>query len=120
MYAVGWRLPKVSNCLIQEAGASSIEGKIMRGEPGFKANITDVPNKGPRTAGFVPARKVTICWHSWRRYAKLTVVSRLYGGIHTPRENTAAQIIGHRATRRMSLFVKNLASILKMGKSYIL
>lgn len=80
----------------------------MCGEPGFKANITDVPNKGPRTAGFAPAQ-VTICWHSWRRYAKLTAMSRLYGGIHTPGENTAAEIIGRQAARRMSSFVKNLA-----------
>jgi hypothetical protein len=41
---------------IFEPGTSLLEPRRLQGEPGFVAGLTDVPNSGPTTVGFVPAQ----------------------------------------------------------------
>jgi hypothetical protein len=41
---------------IYEPGTSLLEPRRVQGEPGFVAGLTDVPNSGPNTVGFVPAQ----------------------------------------------------------------
>lgn len=38
------------------AGTSVLEPRRVAGEPGYIANVTDVPNSGPRSVGYVPAQ----------------------------------------------------------------
>lgn len=108
MLAVGWRKPKVSNCFVQKAGGSKIDGMIKEGERGFIDGVTNVPNKGMFSKGFVPGKNVTICWGSWSKYAELTALSRVYGGIHTRKEVSTSRVIGRRAARRMIRYINNL------------
>ena len=41
---------------IYRAGTSLMEPRRVAGEPGFVAGVTDVPNQGPTTVGYVPAQ----------------------------------------------------------------
>lgn len=79
--------PKAANCFVRKPGESLTEPRIEKGEPGYIAGVTDVPNKGFRKAGFSPAKKITICWNTWKDYENLMARSRVTGGVHTPLEN---------------------------------
>jgi hypothetical protein len=50
------------NCYLTPKGRSSVEPRIDKGSPGYCANVTDKPNRGPKSIGFVPARDVVMCW----------------------------------------------------------
>lgn len=106
--ATGRSKPKTTNCLERQPGTSMGEGRIQKGEAGYIQGVTDVPNKGPFSMGFVPAGKVSVCWTTWNDYARLTAVSRLYGGIHTPIENNVAKVIGSRAGKQMIKYMEEL------------
>lgn len=69
-------------CRRVPAGESLFEKKINPGEPGFISGVTDFPNTGPRTTGYVPARDVVLCWETWEEAAVEAGISRLMGGIH--------------------------------------
>lgn len=100
--------PKAANCMVQLPGASRVEGRIDRGQRGYVQGVTDRPNRGPFTKGFVPAKKVTICWESWFRYVGLNAQSRQYGGIHTRGEVQAGRLIGQRVARAMIAYERRL------------
>ncbi|CAJ1951726.1 unnamed protein product [Cylindrotheca closterium] len=76
-----------ANCATRKAGTSRYEPKIEAGQPGYIANVTDVPNQGPGTVGYSPAQDVTICTASFDDYAEQIAESRLLGGIHVPMDN---------------------------------
>ncbi|GMH35360.1 hypothetical protein BSKO_03228 [Bryopsis sp. KO-2023] len=74
-----YRAPK---CRLIEEGTSQFEGKIAKGEEGYIKGVTDVPNKGPKTKGYVPARDVVLCWETFDEASQQAGFSRLMGGIH--------------------------------------
>lgn len=64
------------------AGASLFEPRIDQGSPGYIANVTDVPNTGYNTVGYVPANNITLSYPTFSSAAYAAGISRLYGGIH--------------------------------------
>ena len=65
-----------------KAGESYFEPKITVGNPGYIAGVTDIPNTGPETVGYVPATDVTLYWETFTEASAESGISRLYGGIH--------------------------------------
>jgi len=57
---------------------------ITVGQPGYIANVTDVPNLGYDTVGYSPANDVVITFNSFSEAAAAAGFSRRYGGIHVP------------------------------------
>jgi hypothetical protein len=47
---------------IYRAGTSLMEPRRLAGDPLFVAGVTDVPNQGPATVGYVPAQVCRIYW----------------------------------------------------------
>ena len=70
-------------------GASLFEPKSSK-MPG----ISDVPNSGPMTPGYVPADDVVLCWDTYTAAADEAGTSRLLGGIHIRADDVAGQILG--------------------------
>lgn len=65
------------------AGESLFEPRINdTSNPRYQAGVTDVPNAGPFTAGYVPAADVTLRWSTFSEAADEAGLSRIYGGIH--------------------------------------
>eukprot|EP01121_Diplochlamys_sp_Union-15-3_P011109 TRINITY_DN3185_c0_g2_i2.p1 TRINITY_DN3185_c0_g2~~TRINITY_DN3185_c0_g2_i2.p1 ORF type:complete len:215 (-),score=45.09 TRINITY_DN3185_c0_g2_i2:106-750(-) len=83
------------------AGQSMFEPKITAGKPGYIANVTDVPNQGPGTVGYVPANNVTLSWLTFTEAANEAGISRLYGGIHIPSGNSEGQILGKKIAEKV-------------------
>jgi hypothetical protein len=71
-----------ANSFYVNEGQSLFEPKIERGSPGYIAGVTDVPNKGPESVGYAPAKEMTLSWSTWTEAAQQAGISRLYGGIH--------------------------------------
>lgn len=65
-----------------KAGESLFEPKRVAGQVGYIAGVTDVPNEGPETVGYVPREDVTLYWPTFSAAANEAGVSRLFGGIH--------------------------------------
>lgn len=86
-----YRAPK---CRLLEEGSSLFEGKITEGEPGYVKGLTDVPNKGPKSKGYVPAQDVVICWETFTEAAEQAGISRLHGGIHIIADHTGGARLG--------------------------
>eukprot|EP01098_Paradermamoeba_levis_P007578 TRINITY_DN3139_c0_g1_i4.p2 TRINITY_DN3139_c0_g1~~TRINITY_DN3139_c0_g1_i4.p2 ORF type:complete len:176 (-),score=71.34 TRINITY_DN3139_c0_g1_i4:109-636(-) len=63
-------------------GASLFEPYIPAGQPGYIAGVTDVPNSGPQTVGYSPAKDIDLFFSSLFEAADSAGVSRRYGGIH--------------------------------------
>lgn len=55
------KIINVRNCYLWLEGVSTIEGPIEAVENGFRRGLANVPNQGAGTAGYVPAKNVTIC-----------------------------------------------------------
>jgi hypothetical protein len=70
---------------IVKEGSSSIEPKIAYGSTGYIFNVTNVPNKGPETVGYSPAKDFELYWHKMSDAAQCAANSRLFGGIHYKR-----------------------------------
>eukprot|EP01120_Amphizonella_sp_Union-15-10_P002012 TRINITY_DN1214_c0_g1_i1.p1 TRINITY_DN1214_c0_g1~~TRINITY_DN1214_c0_g1_i1.p1 ORF type:complete len:520 (-),score=61.48 TRINITY_DN1214_c0_g1_i1:91-1650(-) len=68
-------------------GNSTTEPKITSNQTGYIAGLTDVPNTGPGTPGYVPAATVTLRWPTFSSAALEAAVSRMYGGIHIRSSN---------------------------------
>ena len=49
-----------------EAGTSVTEPRIVQGQPGYIAGVTDVPNSGPETVGYAPAQ-VCCCYSAMQQ-----------------------------------------------------
>eukprot|EP00803_Ostreobium_quekettii_P009334 evm.model.scf_282EXC.8 EVM.evm.TU.scf_282EXC.8 scf_282EXC:79227-87020(+) len=81
-------------CQMIPKGTSKFEGRIRPGEQFYVAGVTDVPNQGPRTQGYVPADDVVLCWETWDEAAEDAGISRLHGGIHILADHTAGGEMG--------------------------
>lgn len=98
--------PRAANCGRVPAGGSIREPRVEKGAPGHVAGVTDVANRGPRSAGYAPAADVTLCWASWWGYADLVSASRLAGGIHIPVDNSRGLAVGVAAADQVYEWVK--------------
>ena len=76
--------------------------RILEGESLFEPRsdaipgVTNVPNRGPDTAGYVPAEDVVLCWETFSAASEQSGESRLYGGIHIKADDVAGQDLGRR------------------------
>lgn len=86
--------PLSANCATQMPGMSSVEPMILKGSSGYIKGVTDVPNEGPATVGYSPAKNVTLCWNSFGAFAEQLTKSRELAGIHIPIDNSKAQELG--------------------------
>lgn len=50
----------IANATVIPAGTSRTEPKRVSGETGYIAGVTDVPNSGPNTVGYVPAQVLCV------------------------------------------------------------
>ena len=79
--------------------------RIRRGESLFeprssaRPGLSDRPNTGPGTSGYVPAEDVVLCWSTFTDASDQSGISRLYGGIHIKADDTAGQELGRRIGR---------------------
>jgi len=76
------------------AGSSTFEGRITSGNPGHIPGVTDVPNSGPGTVGYVPATDITLTWNTFSDAVTESGHSRLLGGIHFRYGNLHSQEMG--------------------------
>jgi hypothetical protein len=83
------------------AGKSLFEPRIDAGQPGYVAGVTDVPNQGPETVGYSPAKDVTLSWKTWTEAAQQAGLSRLYGGIHFKNGNEHGLDVGARVGEKV-------------------
>lgn len=56
--------------------------------------VSDVPNAGPGSPGYVPAEDVVLCWSTFTEAADQAGISRLMGGIHIKADDTSGQRLG--------------------------
>lgn len=100
--------PRTGNCMTLPAGGSAVEPRVEVGGRGYIPGVTDVANTGPGSVGYSPARNVTLCWPTWRRLARLVGDSRLYAGVHIPRDNEDGLAVGREAGRRAWAYVQRV------------
>jgi len=66
-----------------DAGHSKVEPKIDDpSNPKFVNGVTNVPNSGPETIGYSPAKAITVRWDTFSKAADDIAISRMYIGIH--------------------------------------
>jgi hypothetical protein len=75
-------------------GALPLEAKIVKGQPGYIKGKTDVPNKGPATVGYAPAKEVVLNWKKWDEVVYAMADSRNFLGVHTRESVTHAAKFG--------------------------
>ena len=75
--------------------------------------ISNVPNRGLNTEGYVPAEDVILCWQRFSAASGQSGQSRLYGGIHIKADDVAGQNLG----RRIGAAVFNKANRLRLSAS---
>ena len=77
------------SCYLSEEGTSFFEPKsdVLPG-------ISDVPNTGPMSVGYVPADDVVLCWETWTDAALESGFSRFPGGIHVQADDDGGQLMG--------------------------
>jgi hypothetical protein len=83
------------------AGTSLFEPKILSGNPGYIAGVTDVPNTGPKTVGYSPASDIFLSWNTWTEAADQAGISRLIGGIHIQADNEDGLEVGTKVGQRV-------------------
>jgi len=82
-------------------GESLFEPKIEKGQDGYIEGVTDVPNSGPETVGYVPAEDVVLQWDTFTAAAEEAGISRLYGGIHIEVGNTHGLELGREVGKQV-------------------
>jgi hypothetical protein len=76
-------------------GSSSIEPRITnRNDPRYIAGLTDIPNHGPGTRGYSPARDIILEFPTFTSFSDMAGISRIYGGIHYKWDNEEGQRLG--------------------------
>jgi hypothetical protein len=75
-------------------GSSIIEGRLTVGQPGYVGGVTDVPNTGAASIGYVPATNVTLSWATYTDAQNEAGISRLYGGFHFKAADEDAKALG--------------------------
>jgi len=93
------------SCHLIPKGASLFEPKSN-----LLPGISDRPNKGPNTPGYVPREDVIICWDTFTAASDQSGISRLYGGIHVKADDTAGQKLGRQIGRDVFKKAKRLTS----------
>jgi len=88
-----YRAPK---CIKYEEGSSLFEGRIDAGKDNYIPGVTDVPNNGPRTQGYVPATDLVLCWETFEEAAEESGISRLHGGIHIIADHIDGNDMGYK------------------------
>eukprot|EP01115_Flamella_aegyptia_P010042 TRINITY_DN43696_c0_g1_i2.p1 TRINITY_DN43696_c0_g1~~TRINITY_DN43696_c0_g1_i2.p1 ORF type:complete len:473 (+),score=230.68 TRINITY_DN43696_c0_g1_i2:254-1672(+) len=73
--------------IVVPAGSSLVEPRIVAGQPGHVAGVTDVPNSGPGTPGYSPAQDVTLQFNTFTDMANSAGLSRMYLGVHLQGSN---------------------------------
>jgi hypothetical protein len=77
-------------------GESRFEPRIDdESHPKFIAGVTNVPNQGPETVGYVPREDVVLSWPTFTDAAKEAGYSRLVGGIHIAAGNEGGLYLGN-------------------------
>lgn len=61
--------------------------------------VSDQPNTGPNSQGYVPADDVVLCWETFTDAADQAGISRLYGGIHIRADDISGQAVGRAVGR---------------------
>lgn len=89
-------------------GESIFEPKIEAGNPGYVAGVTDVPNTGPETVGYVPATDIELSWATFTEASNESGLSRLYGGIHFQSGNMEGLKLGERVGEKVYERFKSL------------
>lgn len=56
--------------------------------------VSDRPNRGIDSPGYVPAEDVVLCWETFTDASDQAGISRLYGGIHIKADDTSGQLVG--------------------------
>lgn len=90
---------KGPKCTVFKEGSSTFERKIVEGEAGYIAGVTDVANNGPRTVGYSPASDVTLCWDTFSAASAQAGESRVYGGIHVRADDVDGGAVGKQVAR---------------------
>lgn len=81
---------------ICEKGKSFYEPKIVKGEEGYIAGVTDVPNSGPYSVGYVPRKDIVLKWKTFTDAANESGYSRLLGGVHPNSGNVEGLKMGRK------------------------
>jgi len=90
----------IGNPVTYLEGNNPMEPKIVAGQPGYVAGLTDVPNSGPATQGYSPAHDVTLSFDTWDNYSDTVSMSRIYLGVHTPSSAAAGKALGRQVAQR--------------------
>lgn len=98
--------PVGANCIVVKEGQNIFEPRIVEGDEGFIAGVTDVPNSGSRTVGYSPAEDTTICWSTFQKFGFFMAKSRVFGGVHTPIETREGLRLGRKAANMVFNFLK--------------
>lgn len=93
---------------IIKEGQSLFEPKIERGQEGYIEGVTDVPNTGPNSIGYVPAKDIVLKWETFTEAAEESGISRLYGGIHIHSGNIEGQKLGRKVGKIVFLKAEKL------------
>ncbi|KAK9918830.1 hypothetical protein WJX75_007329 [Coccomyxa subellipsoidea] len=94
------------SCSLREEGKSLYEPRLVKGQAGYVAGLTDIPNTGSRSKGYSPAQDVVMCWHTYTEAALQAGISRIMGGTHIHSDNVDGMRIG----REVGLLVFKEAS----------
>ena len=76
------------------AGSSLFEPKLVAGQSGFIAGVTDIPNTGARSIGYSPAADVLLDFPTLTSCAESAGYSRRLGGIHFEHGDLAGRELG--------------------------
>ena len=78
-----------------KAGESNFEPKVDDpNDPQFVDGLTNVPNTGPESEGYVPREDVVLSWDTFSEASEEAGNSRLVGGIHIQAGNLGGKILG--------------------------
>jgi PAP2 superfamily len=79
-----------------KAGESKFEPRIDDpSNPKFVDGLTNVPNQGPGTVGYVPSADIVLSWPTFTAAAEEAGYSRLVGGIHIAAGNEGGLELGY-------------------------
>jgi hypothetical protein len=77
-------------------GESKFEPRIDdTADPNFVDGLTNVPNQGPESSGYVPSDDITLSWATFTDAAEEAGYSRMVGGIHIAAGNDGGLDLGY-------------------------
>lgn len=97
------------NPVVVPEGASFREPKITNtSDPRYIAGVTDKPNTGPGTPGYVPATNITLTWKTYSEAAVAAGESRIHAGFHIKSGNEDALAAGSEIGEKVWLVCTSL------------